>query len=209
MCRRAIGSLLMEINSPHIEFERIVDLVEGRAPAHERASMASHISSCPRCSEMMKEIETAVHTMQTDTSEDAPGFAINAAINTFRATIKPQSTLRRVLAALKFDSLSLTPAYGLRSAVQPERQLIFIAGDNELQLHVSPAGEEWKVEGQVLGPCSGGHVELRGEEATVQTDLNALCEFAFPLAASGNYTLILQLAEAELYIPDLRLGDQS
>jgi len=197
----------MEINSPHIEFERIADMVEGRAPETERAAMTIHISSCPQCSGTMKEIEAAIHTMQTDTSQDAPGRAIKAAVDAFRATIKPQSTMRRVMAALKFDSLNLSPAFGLRSAAQPERQLIFSAGDNELQLQVSSSGEEWKVEGQVLGPCSGGHVEMRGEVSTVEADLNPLCEFALPPAASGSYTLILQLAEAELYIPDLRLGD--
>ena len=112
-----------------------------------------------------------------------------------------------MLAALKFDSLNLTPAFGLRSSAQAERQLIYSAGDNELQLQISPAGEEWIIAGQVLGDCSGGSIELRGAGFTEQAELNTLCEFVFSPVSSGNYALTFHLGEVSLYIPDLRLGD--
>lgn len=198
----------MKIDSPHVEFERIADIIEGRLTDDRRAASLAHISACSRCSEAMKEIEDVIHTMRTDASEDAPGYAVTAALHAFRSKIKSEpSGLTRVLAALNFDSFTLAPQFGLRSSLQSERQLIFSAGDNELQLQISPAGEEWTVAGQILGPCSGGQVEMRGTDFTVQTDLNALCEFALPPVSSGSYTLTLQMAEVELYISDLRLGD--
>jgi hypothetical protein len=198
----------MKSNSSHIEFERLADLIEGRASQDERSALMAHISSCPQCSGTMNEIEQTINLMKTDASEDAPHNLIAAALQAFRSRIIPQqSGLRRVLAALKFDSLSLTPAFGLRSSVQTERQLIFSAGDNELQLQVSPAGEEWTIAGQVLGPCSGGNIELRGAGFTERAELNALCEFTFSPVASGNYALTFQIGEVSLYIPDLRLGD--
>lgn len=198
----------MKSNSPHIEFERIADLVEGRASNDERAVSMAHISSCSQCSDMIHEIEQTINLMKTDASQDAPDHLIAAALRAFRSrTTSQQSGLRRVLAVLKFDSLTLTPAFGLRSSAQSERQLIFSAGDNELQLQVSPTGEEWTIAGQVLGSCSGGSIELRGAGFTERVDLNALCEFTFSPVASGNYTLTFHIGEVSLFIPDLRLGD--
>lgn len=198
----------MKINSPHIEFERIADLIEGRAPNDEKVASMAHISSCLQCSDMMNEIEQAIQLMKSDTSEDAPGYVVAAALMAFRSRTPPrESGLRRILAALKFDSSNLTPAFGLRSSAQTERQMIFSAGDNELQLQISRTGEEWLIAGQVLGNCSGGHIELRGADFTLLTGLNELCEFTLPLVSSGSYGLTLKMGEAELYIPDLRLGD--
>jgi len=111
-----------------------------------------------------------------------------------------------VLATLTFDSMQMTPAFGMRSGASSERQLLFAAGDNEVQLEVTQAGEAWAVSGQVLGPCAGGQVELRGPAAIAHTELNELCEFTLAPVPKGGYALTLRLSEVELEVPDLKLG---
>ena len=81
------------------------------------------------------------------------------------------------------------------------------AGENELHLQVAPLGEEWQVTGQVLGPCTGGEVELQSATRTIHAGLNELCEFALPPLAEGVYTLKLHLGHVDLEIPELKLGE--
>ena len=61
--------------------------------------------------------------------------------------------------------------------------------------------------GQVLGPCAGGTVELRGASDTLSVALNELCEFTLVPLVAGVYTLTLRLGEVDLEIPELVIGE--
>src|ERR671916_835931 len=92
--------------------------------------------------------------------EDAPPALVSGVVRMFRAR-RAQSEapglLRRLVAALAFDSSSLTPAFGVRSGqAAPARQLLFSAGDLDVDLRLAQGSEGWTVSGQVLGPCTGG-----------------------------------------------------
>jgi anti-sigma factor RsiW len=192
----------------HIEFATLVELGEGRLDPAASADVQAHLATCPRCAEQAARLAEVIGLMRADAGEDAPRYALVNARNLFRARRQPSvSPLRRVLAALKFDSLQMSPAMGVRAAAAGARQLLFSAGDNELHLQVAPLGEAWQVTGQVLGPCSGGDVEMRGDAGNVHAALNELCEFALPPLADGEYTLTLHLGQVDLEIPELKLGE--
>ena len=198
----------MTIKVPHLQFEKIADLVEGRLGADERAQAATHAAGCRRCAEQVTRLERAVQMMRTDTVEDAPRYAIASAVNSFRSRVSPAASgLKRLLATVTFDSSQMAPAVGLREEAAAERQLVYIAGVHTLHLQVSPANELWLVSGQVLGECAGCEIELRGaSQETMKLPLSAQCEFAFPPLANGSYSLLLRLPGVELEIPDLKLG---
>ncbi|HYH85081.1 MAG TPA: hypothetical protein VEX60_06325, partial [Pyrinomonadaceae bacterium] len=149
--------------------------------------------------------------MRADTSEDAPRDAIFNAIGMFRArapAVAAPSILRRIVAALTFDSNALTPAFGVRSGQSaPVRQLLFSAGDFDVDLRLASGGEGWTVSGQVLGRCEGGEVELgeAGRAARSSAALNDLCEFTLPPVPEGSYALRLRLGDTEIEIPELDL----
>jgi hypothetical protein len=145
--------------------------------------------------------------MHDDKAEDAPQAVISRAIGLF-ASRKAQAPpgLRRLLASVTFDSLQMTPAYGMRSGESVERQLLFSAGDNKVHLQLTPSGEEWLVAGQVLGPCAGGEVEAKGAMGPVKAALNESCEFTLPPLAEGEYAFVFRMADIELEIPALKLG---
>jgi anti-sigma factor RsiW len=193
----------------HLTFEKIADMAENRLPEAERAAARAHLSNCSRCSEQLAQVERTINLMRTDESKDAPRDVLASVMNMFRprAAESRPSLARRVLAALNFDSTTLAPAYGVRSGQATARQMLYSAGEHDVDLRVQPAGESWVVSGQVLGECaSGGRVELRDGATTVATaELNELCEFALPAVPSGSYQLRLSLADVEVEIPELQL----
>jgi hypothetical protein len=197
----------MNLTSHHLEFDKLADLAEGRMPDSERQQTLAHLARCPQCSEKLTHLERAIEMMRTDKMEDAPDYAFEGAKSMFRARAKPaDSLLKQVLATLKFDSLREAPAFAVRSAASSERQLLFSAGENDLQLQIKQTGKRCAVSGQLLGPCAGGHVELRGMKITVKAALSDLCEFILDPVPEGTYLLILRLPDSELRIPDLNLG---
>ena len=196
----------MSIRPPHTEFSRLIDLGEGRLSSVERNEVMTHISTCHTCAERLAKIEKTINLMRSDDSEDAPRHAIAGAVSLLRLHKPAPSGLRRILASLSFDSFTTAPAFGIRAAATEERQLVFIAGDNEIQLQIAPADKKWKVYGQVLGPCSGGEVEVTGAAGSQKLPLDELCEFSLPPMSSGDYVLSLLLQDVEVEIPALKLG---
>ncbi|HEX8708780.1 MAG TPA: hypothetical protein VF723_11100 [Pyrinomonadaceae bacterium] len=193
----------------HLPFAKIADLAEGHLSPDERAASESHLAACGRCAAKLSRLESVIGLIRTDDAEDAPAGLVSSAVNLFRARSASQrpSLSRRLMATLSFDSLQMSPAYGVRSGQQAgARQLIYNAGECDLDLRVARSGEAWAVSGQVLGrECAGGRVELEGESREARTDLNAQCEFTIPAVPSGSYRLRLCLRDLEVEIPQLEL----
>jgi hypothetical protein len=193
-------------NSPHISLDRIADLIQGRVTTDEQALALSHIAECERCSNLKHRLSALVELAQDDKSEDAPEYAISRAVGLLRArTAQSPSRLKRFIATLSFDSLNLAPAFGMRAGESLERQLVFSAGENKVQLQISPTGEEWAVFGQVLGGCPSGDVEARGVSGAATAKIES-GEFVLPRLPSGEYTLVVRLSVGEVEIPGLKLG---
>ncbi|HKG12942.1 MAG TPA: hypothetical protein VKB12_06370, partial [Pyrinomonadaceae bacterium] len=190
----------MRLTPEHITFERLADMTEGRLSAEETAGERTHLASCKRCSARAEELGRVTTLMRADTSVDAPRDLVFNAVRLFhsRRTESAPGLLRRIVAALAFDSSTRTPAFGVRSGqAAPARQLLFGAGDFDVDLRLAAGEEGWTVSGQVLGPCEGGRVEAfaRGvrEEAAARASLNDLCEFTLPPVPEGVYALRLRL----------------
>jgi hypothetical protein len=195
----------------HLPFAELADLAEGRLAPEVRTASLEHVNACSRCSSKLSRIEQVISMMRTDEGEDAPPALVSQAINLFRARAARDaspSLARRILAALSFDSLQMSPAYGVRSGQAAARQLLYSAGENDLDLRVTRSGEEWVVAGQLLGAdCEGraGSVELQGAETTVGAELNEQCEFRLPAVSSGSYQLRVRLGDELIEIPELEL----
>jgi anti-sigma factor RsiW len=201
----------MSLIPKHISFARLADLVEGRLSADEARDERAHLDACARCSEQAAQLGHVTQLMRADTSQDAPRDAIFNAVGMFRArpsAVAAPNLLRRIVAALSFDSNALAPAFGVRSGQSaPARQLLFNAGDFDIDLRLASNSEGWTVSGQVLGRCEGGEVSLgeTGQAARSSAALNDLCEFTLPPVPEGSYALRLRLGETEIEIPGLSL----
>lgn len=195
----------------HLPFVELADLAEGRLTPQARAASLEHVSACSRCSTKLGRLEQVVGLMRADEGLDAPPALVSQAINLFRARAVREaspSLTRRILAALSFDSLQMSPAYGVRSGQAAARQMLFSAGDNDLDLRVTRSGEGWVIAGQVLGAnCAGlkGSVELQGAGRTSGAELNDQCEFRLPPVGAGSYRLRVRFGDDLIEIPELEL----
>lgn len=200
----------MNIFSHHIPFTTLVDLAEGRLTAEGSAEFEAHAAACSRCAEQKTRIEQAIELMRADAAEEVPDHLLLNAMSLFRkraASPASPSGVRRILAALRFDSEQRSPAFGVRTGQPaPARRLLFKAEENDVDVRIKASGEGWIVSGQIFGECSGAEAELRGEFDVVRGQLDELCEFTLPAVSAGMYTLRLRLGDAEIEIPDLALG---
>ena len=203
----------MKLAPKHIPFGRLADMAEGRAAETTREERA-HIDDCRDCAGQLAEVERVTNLMRADNSVDAPRDVLMNAVELFHARPARESLaagiLRRVVASLSFDSRAPRLAFGVRAGQNADspRQLIFGAGELDVDLRLAPVAEGWAVSGQVLGPCAGGWAELGGasdEVGAARAELNELCEFALPTVPAGSYTLRLSLGDLLVEIPDLDL----
>jgi anti-sigma factor RsiW len=192
----------------HLTFAKLADLAEGRLALTEQEATSSHLSTCSRCAAKLSSLKTVIGLMQTDKADDAPPELVTSTVNLFRSralALKEPSLVRRIIAALSFDSLQMSPAFGVRSGQASARQLLFVAGEYDLDIRITQSGETWNVSGQVFGEeCVGGKIELEGE-TEIQADLNNQCEFTMAAVPAGSYQLRLRLPSLEVEIPQLEL----
>jgi hypothetical protein len=197
----------VNIFSSHLSFERLVDLVEGRLSPAEQTPLLAHLSTCPRCTAEKAWLEQVIGLMRTDTSEDAPPAVITRARRLFQPQAAPAPLeRRRILALLHFDSRQQPLALGMRSGSPAGRQLLFKAEEYDLDVRITPAGSDWQVSGQLLGPDTHGQVELQSAAGMIQAELNDLGEFSLPLTPPGVYGLILRLGHLAVELPPLEIG---
>jgi hypothetical protein len=189
----------------HLSFERLADLVENRLDPNAREVALTHVAGCLRCADEMEQLGKVVTLMRTDRESDAPRDLVAYAKSVFqsRARRSESSVLRRLVAALTFDSLTSKPEFAVRSGASNTRQLLFSAEENDLDLRIATQEDGRLISGQVLGStCPGGEVELKGTDITRSARLNELCEFTMSVVPPGNYSLRLKLSDIEIEVPE-------
>jgi len=197
----------MNIFSPHIPFDELAELAEGRSKTSPEA--LAHLKLCSECSSQLQSIGQTIGLMRADTTEDAPAEMVQYAKGIFRSKVVKHgpSMLKLIVAALTFDSLTNAPAFGLRSQATAGRQLIYSTETADIDVHVSPESDQWQIAGQVLGAeCPGGDVKLEGESFSAAAQLSDLCEFSFGAVPAGAYKLSIHLTDVLIETPRLELG---
>lgn len=125
-----------------------------------------------------------------------------------------RSAVRRVTAALSFDSQGMVPAAaGMRSLSGDTRHLLFSAKGRDIDLRIRPSAGSYVLSGQVLGPDEAGSVELathiRGTGSALgyrATALDPLGEFHLDELDVGTYVLTLRVSGDEIVLPPIEVG---
>ncbi len=201
----------MSLKLSHIPYERLVDWAEGRLAPDQQAAVAAHLATCTRCRAEAERAERMVNAMRADDSRDAPPAVLARAVQLFRtrAVAPAPSLVQRIVAALRFESTPLTPAFGLRGESAAVRQLIYTAGDSaiDIDLRIEPAADGWQVSGQLLGDDLGlGVARLHGAAFSAEAPIDALSTFALPPAPAAVYTLTLTWPTLAIAVEELVLG---
>lgn len=145
--------------------------------------------------------------MQTDDSTNAPPDAIRWAQNLFaaRVTEPKKSIVQRILAVLQMDLSPNKAASGERSAsASKARQMLFQAGENAVDIRISPSESGFKLHGQILGAGFANAFVRIGE---FETTADETSEFKFANVPGGRYDLSFQSGEKEIIIQNIRVND--
>lgn len=175
--------------SGHPPVQHLADMAEGLLGALTRSKLEHHVAQCVPCSTDLELLLTAARARGSGDAE---------AVTKLGSTrITPKN--RALVATLCFDSASMPPASGLRSATASStRQLVFEAGQFHLELQTTPARAGWMLSGQLLGPTDAisGEVRLIGRKVSKRSKLTELLEFNVPGVPTGSYRLELCLGDA-------------
>ena len=150
-------------------------------------------------------LEEIVNLMQRDESIDAPLDAIKWSKNLFRtrAAEPKKSLVQKVLAVLQMDLAPNKAAFGERSAsAAQERQMLFEAGENGIDLRIRETEKGFAVKGQMLGENFAGCAVRLGD---LEAKANDLSEFSFANVPAGKYDLTLVSDETEITIENLEI----
>jgi hypothetical protein len=150
-------------------------------------------------------INEIIALMQRDESTDAPQDAIKWSKNIFRtrAAQPAKSFVQKILAVLQMDLAPNKAAFGERSAsAAQERQMLFEAGENGIDLRIKAGEKGFAVKGQILGEgFANANVKLGDFEAKT----GELSEFSFTEIPAGKYDLTLSSGETEITIENLEI----
>jgi hypothetical protein len=201
-------------SSTHLSFEQLADMAQRRLSPAQQAQAQDHAAGCQQCLATLARVRQVIGLMRDYDAEDAPEPVITRAVPLLRQhraaaggtheSARP-SWPQRIVAALRFDGLQ-QPAPALRAGRAALRQLLFDAGQYDVDLRIAPSGNAWAISGQVLGPHTSGQIELHGPTEVLQAELSELSRFRFPPIPTGRYTLTLRLDTAEVEIADLEVG---
>lgn len=210
----------------HLPFETLADLNDGQLPDAERVEALAHTETCARCAAELAWLARATVTLRSNELEDAPDALIARAVRLFPTApaVRPVPSaeigiLRRLVAALTFDSGAAPLALGVRSTLPVERQLLLAVDElgMAIDLRVTPVGERWVIAGQILGLADVPHGTVALHAATdsvtdsvIEAPVSAFGEFSLGGVTAGVYELALRLADTdtdtEVVVLSLRVG---
>ncbi len=144
---------------------------------------------------------------------DAPPWLVESAIGLWRAPSAAPGLGQRIAAVLGFDSWAMRPTLAFRSASLDTRQLMFFAGDCDVDVRVGPVVGStgmYVLSGQLLGPGASPVVSLAlgGAEHSVATP-DEFGEFRLGPLPAGRYTLTLQVADDRIELPEIDVGGEA
>ena len=154
-----------------------------------------------------RQTEKIINLMRGDDAADAPPDAIRWAKNLFAARVAaPQkSVVQRIMAVLQMDLSPNKAAFGERSAsASKARQMLFQAGENALDIRISPAVSGYNLHGQILGAGFANAVVRIGEYETIADETS---EFKFADVPSGKYNLSFRSGEREIVIENIEINN--
>ncbi|MEW6637002.1 MAG: carboxypeptidase-like regulatory domain-containing protein [Actinomycetota bacterium] len=202
-----------------IGFERLVDWLEGRLSEEEGRKVERRVEAAGEATLAEVEFLRAFYEASEETVLEEPPERLRGELERrfeeYAGRRRHPGPLRRLVAALAFDSGLQAAAAGVRSASidGAGRQLIYTTDVADIALNVrSRRGRRrLDLEGQVLpgtGEVNPGSFSVRLLQETSEvetTGTDDLGEFAFEDVAPGSYELLVSTGDVEIVISPIEL----
>jgi len=202
-----------------IEFERLVDWVEGRLSEEESREVERRVEAAGEATRAEVEFLRTFFGASAGTvfEEPPPGLRdeLERRFEEHAQRLRNPGLLRRLVATLTFDSGLQAATAGIRSASPngAERQFVYTTDVADIALNLRPRRGERKLdlEGQVL-PVAGEtdpgsfSVRLLRETSEVETTgTDDLGEFTFESVPPGAYEMLFSTEGVEIVISPIDL----
>lgn len=193
----------------HVSAENLMEYFDGRA-ATESAWMESHLAQCSSCLELKQDLEEFLHQIQEDSMFEPPAELVEWGVQLFQPIQQPKETVtskvRKIIASLVYDTFDQPLVAGVRSMGVPPRQLVFRAGDVDVDVKIESmeANDRISLVGQVLSSGTerffhNRPVRLESHGSVrYKTTTNHVGEFTFDEVPKDTYHLSVDLPEGEM-----------
>jgi len=191
----------------HLSVENIMTYVDGYTLAAEKPQVEQHLHTCPDCSELRQDLHNLVTHLQQDTACEPPSDLVQWGIELFQPVMQPASggRIRKIIAALVFDTFEQPALAGVRRVGAPPRQLLFRAGDVDVDVKIESmeANDRITLVGQVLssGAKFFDNTPVKLESHGIvryKTRTNLVGEFTFDEVPKDTYHLSVDLPEGQI-----------
>jgi len=191
----------------HINTEDLVDYMDGRVSGEGKLALENHLSKCKDCVALKEELRLLVLRLQEDTAFEPPAELVQWGVSLFQPLLQPSSggKLRKLIAALVFDTFDQPLLAGVRRVGAPPRQLLFRAGDVDVDVKIESmeANDRITLVGQVLSTTAkffdNTPVKLESHGIVrYRTMTNLVGEFSFDEVPKDTYHLSVDLPEGQI-----------
>jgi hypothetical protein len=191
----------------HINTEDLVDYMDGRVSGDGKLAVENHLSKCNDCVELKEELGLLVLRLQEDTTFEPPAGLVEWGVSLFQPLLQPSTggKLRKLIAALVFDTFDQPVLAGVRRVGAPPRQLLFRAGDVDVDVKIESmeANDRITLVGQVLSTTAkffdNTPVKLESHGIVrYRTMTNLVGEFSFDEVPKDTYHLSVDLPEGQI-----------
>jgi hypothetical protein len=191
----------------HINTEDLVDYMDGRVSGEGKLAVESHLSECNDCVELKDELGLLVLRLQEDTTFEPPAELVQWGVSLFQPLLQPSTggKLRKLIAALVFDTFDQPLLAGVRRVGAPPRQLLFRAGDVDVDVKIESmeTNDRITLVGQVLSTTAkffdNTPVKLESHGIVrYRTMTNLVGEFSFDEVPKDTYHLSVDLPEGQI-----------
>jgi len=191
----------------HINTEDLVDYMDGRVSGEGKLAVENHLSKCSDCVELKEELRLLVLRLQEDTTFEPPAELVQWGVSLFQPLLQPSTggKLRKLIAALVFDTFDQPLLAGVRRVGAPPRQLLFRAGDVDVDVKIESmeANDRITLVGQVLSTTAkffdNTPVKLESHGIVrYRTMTNLVGEFSFDEVPKDTYHLSVDLPEGQI-----------
>jgi hypothetical protein len=192
---------------PHISVEQLTTYIDGCVSPPAKWEVESHLASCTECSDLRAEIQGLVTRLQQDSAYEPPAELVQWSVDLFQPVAQPQTggMIRKIIAALVFDTYDQPMLAGVRRVGAPPRQLLFRAGDIDVDVKIESmeANDRVTLVGQVLSAGSkffdNAAVQLASHGVVrYKTKTNVVGEFSFDEVPKDTYHLSVDLPESQI-----------
>jgi hypothetical protein len=204
----------MKDTTKHPDWQSLLDWVENRLAEAKAQQVRRHLNiPCAACQAEIEAIQNLLEVLGHERLQSPPAASQQRVLQLFRHFHQRSrgDERPRLIAHLIHDSWRAPAALAMRGRGRERQFLYSIEGrDIDLQVNEENEPDSLRLLGQVMPAVHACPVHLtQGETSVGHTSTDDLGNFDFRGLTPGQYELWFDLADAQIWIPNLKLATRN